>query len=151
MWDVNLFTSSWDRQVKCFISWKHQPNCVAIDVFSLNWNQFRRYLFQPFCLISRCLAKIWMDEVEVLVFYNVMSHEAWFPLAVELAFDHSRLFPLDEHSGKTPASLTGNFSLNRLVIVREQCVAQDIPPNVCNLLLEGNRSSTYRLGLSWNC
>ncbi len=59
MWptNVDLFASSWNRQLESFASWKHQLESLAIDGFSLNWGHFTGYLFPSFGLIARCLSK----------------------------------------------------------------------------------------------
>ena len=98
IWPVNvdLFASSWNKQLKCFVSWKHQPENLAIDAFSLNWVQFTGYLFPPFCLIARCLSKVRMDQAEVTLVTPFWPTQAWFPLAVELTCDRPRLFPVSK-------------------------------------------------------
>ena len=98
IWPVNvdLFASSWNKQLECFVSWKHQPESLAIDAFSLNWGQFTGYLFPPFCLIARCLSKVRMDQAEVTLVTPFWPTQAWFPLAVELTCDRPRLFPVSK-------------------------------------------------------
>ena len=94
--NVDLFASSWNRQLENFVSWKHQPESMAIDAFSLNWGQLTGYLFPPFCLKACCLSKIRSDEVEVTLVTPLWPTQAWFPLVVELACDYPRLIPWSE-------------------------------------------------------
>ena len=93
---VDLFASIWNRQLDCFVSWKHQPNCLALDAFSLNWRDIRGYLFPPFNLISRCLSKIRRDGALVTLVTPFWPTQPWFPLAVELACDEPRLIHQSE-------------------------------------------------------
>ena len=94
--NVDLFASAWNRQLDCFVSWKHQPDCAAVDAFSRDWSRLRGYLFPPFSLLSRCLSKIRMDEAEVTLVTPCWPTQAWFPLAVEIACDYPRLLPMTE-------------------------------------------------------
>ena len=88
---IDLFASSWNRQLDCFVSWRHQPDSQAVDAFSLNWKSMKGYLFPPFCLIPRCLSKIRWDEATVTLVTPFWPTQAWFPLAVELVCDSPRM------------------------------------------------------------
>lgn len=90
---VDLFAASWNKQLDCFVSWRNQPDCLALDALSLNWRRMRGYLFPPFCLVSRCLAKIRRDKALVTLVTPLWPTQPWFPLAVELVCDVPRLLP----------------------------------------------------------
>lgn len=81
--DVDLFSSSWNAQLKSFVSWRPQPNAMAVNAFSLNWSGFRGYLFPPFSLISRCVDKIRRDKANVVMVCPVWPTQPWFPVLLE--------------------------------------------------------------------
>ena len=62
---VDLFSASWYKQLDYFVSWKHQPDALALDKLSLNWRWMRGSSFPLFCLIARCLSKIRRDKATV--------------------------------------------------------------------------------------
>ena len=53
--DVDLFASRVDAQLKSYVSWRPDPDAMAVDVFTLDWSKFRAFWFPPFSLISRVL------------------------------------------------------------------------------------------------
>ena len=53
--DVDLFASRVNAQLKSYVSWRPDPDAMAVDVFTLDWSKFRAFCFPPFSLISRVL------------------------------------------------------------------------------------------------
>ena len=53
--DVDLFASRVNAQLKSYVSWRPDPDAMAVDVFTLDWSKFRAFCFPPFTLISRVL------------------------------------------------------------------------------------------------
>jgi hypothetical protein len=49
LWEpkVDLFASAWNRQLDFFVSWKPQPEAMAVDAFSINWIILKGYAFPP--------------------------------------------------------------------------------------------------------
>ena len=90
---VDLFASIWNKQLDLFVSWKPQPDNLAVDALSLNWRWIRGYLFPPFCLISRCLTKIRRDNAVVTLVTPLWPSQPWFPLVLELTCDKPRILP----------------------------------------------------------
>ena len=56
--EVDLFADRLNTQKKQYVSWKPDPGAIATDAFSINWKSLTAYLFPPFSMIARCLAKI---------------------------------------------------------------------------------------------
>ena len=56
--NVDHFGSCVNRRVEPFVSWQSDPDAMTSNVFSLNWDNFRRYIFPPYCLITRILQKL---------------------------------------------------------------------------------------------
>ena len=55
---VDLFTSRLNYQLKPFVSWRPDPEAMAIDAFSLDWREKIFYAFPPFPLIKRTRARV---------------------------------------------------------------------------------------------
>ena len=81
--DIDLFASilnNFNYQIKTYVSWKHDPEAIAIDPFMLSWEMYNLYAFPPFSLIGRVLLKITDDQAEGLLIVpiglpNVGTHD----------------------------------------------------------------------------
>ena len=77
---IDLFASRLNNQTPKFVSWKPDPEAMAIDAFSLKWNQWDKiYIFPPFSLIQRVLQKLNVDEAEALVIVPDWPTAVWYP------------------------------------------------------------------------
>ena len=91
--DIDLFSSAWNAQLPAFVSWRPQPGAYAVNAFSLNWGSWRAYLFPPFALILRCLAKIRRDRANVVFICPAWPTQPWFPDLLEMVIDFPRVIP----------------------------------------------------------
>ena len=56
---VDMFATRLNRQTGNFVSWRPDPDAVAVDGFSLNWAEYALiYAFVPFSLVCRTLLKL---------------------------------------------------------------------------------------------
>lgn len=92
--NVDLFASSWNRQLSRFYAWRPQPEAIGTDAFSVSWTALEGYLFPPFGLIARCLSKIVRDQATVTMVTPFWSSSPWFPLLLRLASDVALILPL---------------------------------------------------------
>ena len=90
---VDLFASSWNKQLDQFVSWGRQPDALAVDAFSLDWTGIGGYAFPPFCLIQRCLMKSLRDQAELTLVTPLWPAQTWFPLLLELACEPALILP----------------------------------------------------------
>ena len=91
---VDLFASRLNNQVKCYVSWRPDPQAVAVDAFMLNWSCFHLgYLFPPFSLIGRILQKIEQDKARVILIAPTWATQPWFPKILRLSTAVPRLLP----------------------------------------------------------
>jgi hypothetical protein len=91
--EVDLFASSWNRQLKRFISWQPQPDALSVNAFTMNWRPLRGYAFPPFGLIPKCLSKLRTDRAEVTLVAPVWPSQPWFPVLLELAVQPPLILP----------------------------------------------------------
>ena len=54
---VDLFAPRLNYQLKPYVSWRPDPEAMAIDAFSLDWREQYFYTFPPFSLINRYFRK----------------------------------------------------------------------------------------------
>lgn len=76
--NVDLFASYNTAQVESFISWLPDPYSIAVDAFSIEW-QDQFYAFPPFNLISRVLSKINNEKVFGIVVVPDWNTQPWYP------------------------------------------------------------------------
>ena len=82
--DIDLFTSRINKQYKKYVSYRPDPNAIAINAFSLDWADLKFYAFPPFSVISTVLSKMEMDQAEGICILPNWPSQAWYPKATHL-------------------------------------------------------------------
>ena len=91
---IDLFASRLNHQTPKFVSWKPDPEAMAIDAFSLKWNRWDKvYIFPPFSLIQRVLQKLSRDEAEALVIIPNWPTAVWYPQMMRCLVDKPVMIP----------------------------------------------------------
>ena len=62
--DVDLFASRVNAQLKSYVSWRPDPDAMAVDAFTLDWSKCRAFCFPSFSLISRVLQTLDLYQAE---------------------------------------------------------------------------------------
>ena len=75
---IDLFASRLNTKLDRFVSWRPDPDAVAVDAFTMDWSNTFFYAFPPFCLITRCLQKITFDHAEGLLVVPVWPSQSWY-------------------------------------------------------------------------
>jgi hypothetical protein len=91
--DVDLFADRLNTQKKRYVSWKPDPGAIATDAFSISWNQLTAYLFPPFSMIARCLAKVKKDQATAIVVTPVWHAQPWYPTILGMTVSQQILLP----------------------------------------------------------
>ena len=55
--DIDMFASRLNFQIKPFVSWRPDPESIAVDAFYYDWSNKFIYCFPPFSVIQRVLRK----------------------------------------------------------------------------------------------
>lgn len=82
--EIDLFASRSNAKCKTFISWKQDPDAIAVDAFTVNWKHTYFYAFPPFSLILKCLRKIIDDGATGILVFPYWPSQPWFPLLQNL-------------------------------------------------------------------
>ena len=77
--ETDLFATCLNAKCKLYVSFKPDPNAFVVDAFTQNWNDIKDYVFPPFSLIGRILAKIKQDETSITVIVPCWQTQLWFP------------------------------------------------------------------------
>ena len=82
--DIDLFASRLNKQFPSYVAYRPDPESIAIDAFSINWENLKFYAFPPFSVITAVLKKIQEDKaIGVCVLPNWPT-QAWFPKAIKM-------------------------------------------------------------------
>lgn len=82
--DVDLFASRANAKSQCYISWKPDPEAMAVDAFTINWREYYFYAFPPFSLLLKLFRKIVDDEATGIVVFPYWPSQPWFPIMKKL-------------------------------------------------------------------
>ena len=72
--DIDMFASRLNYQTLPNVSWGPDPQAMAVDAFTLNWNFSLIYAFPPFSPIAPVLKKIQEDQAEVIMVVPKWTH-----------------------------------------------------------------------------
>ena len=56
--DIDLFASRLNKQLPDYVVYRPNPESIAIDAFTINWEKLKFYAFPPFSVIAAVLKKI---------------------------------------------------------------------------------------------
>lgn len=91
--NIDLFATRLNNQLSTYCSWKPDPGSAHVDAFSLNWSNYAFYAFPPFSLVPRCVQKIIQDKAKGILVVPLWTTQSWFPLVLQLLYDHPRILP----------------------------------------------------------
>jgi len=90
---IDLFADRLNTQMTRYVSWKPDPFALATDAFTIKWTEEVGYIFPPFCLIGRVMAKVQREEATATLVAPVWSSQPWYPLILESVIDYPVLLP----------------------------------------------------------
>ena len=82
--DIDCFASRANAQLDTYVSRQPDPFATHIDAFSINWGNFKTYLFPPFSVINRVLQKLRVDKATALCVLPQWTTQAWWPQVQEM-------------------------------------------------------------------
>ena len=135
---VDLFTSRLNYQLKPFVSWRPDPEAVAID-----WREQYFYAFPPFSLINRVLQKVEQDQSQGIIIVPMWNTQVWFPRLLHLLIDFPVTLP------KGPRTLLLPFNREKahpsgMQIIRNSLTARGISQKAAKVILQSWRETTHK-------
>lgn len=127
--EIDLFASRLNKVVPNFISWSRDSSAVAVDAFSVSWQQFARpYAFPPISLMASVLDKLYYSQGTVLLLvFPIWPSQPWFPTLLHLLCSEIYEFSaqnLTSNGWKVPkwtmgaALVTSTIALTRAFLLR---------------------------------
>ena len=68
---LDLFVPCIDYLIDRYISWKSDPEALAVDAFSIKWNTEFHYIFPLFSLLGEVTVNIYRDKTEAIVVFTI--------------------------------------------------------------------------------
>ena len=79
LFDVDLFASKLNWQVRKYVSYLPDRKAFAVDAFSISWGQFiNAYAFPPFSILGQVLQKVEEEGVKLTLIAPIWATQPWF-------------------------------------------------------------------------
>ena len=85
--DIDLFATRINKQIDAYVSWQPEPEAIAVDAFSICWNDSYLYMFPPFSLVGKVLSKIALDQAHGIIVVPDWPGQVWYPQMLSMAQD----------------------------------------------------------------
>ena len=114
---IDLFASFHNKKMDIFCTWDHHPQALAVDAFSMSWNQMFAYAFPPICLIPKVLQHMRLGQCQVILIAPQWPRRHWYPDLLEMCIANPIKLPLRQDLLRQPKSIIYHpdpkvFSLN---------------------------------------
>ena len=90
---VDLFASRLNKQMKQYVSFRPDPEALAVDAFSLSWQDLHFYAFPPFSVITAVLRKVMRDQAKGIIVVPRWKTQVWWPMLMRLLDQDPVLLP----------------------------------------------------------
>ena len=92
--EVDLFADRTNFQHPIYMSWKPDPQAIHTDAFTVKWHgRGLLYLFPPFCMIGKCLAKIQAEQVTAIMITPTWQAQTFYPRLLQMSVEDPILLP----------------------------------------------------------
>ena len=134
--DIDLFASRLNRQILKFVSFRPDPQSIAVNVFIMDWGDKGFYAFHTIHH-SRVLQKIWKDRTLDIVIVPDWPNQIWYCLYLNTVIREIVIYPRSNPlilpiSGSSHP-LHRTLQLRQTLISRKKC-----NPNIHVLACKSN-------------
>ena len=92
--EVDLFASRLSTQLPTFVSWRPDPEAMAMDAFMISWTGMKAYANPPWSVVGRVLAQVQQQEADIILIPPVWKYQPWYQALLEMCVDLPRLLPM---------------------------------------------------------
>ena len=94
---IDLFASRACHQIQSYMSWKPDPQSLAVDVFQQNWQtRGLTYAFPPFSLIGKVVRKVRMEKATSILITPHWPAQSWYNQILEICIRNPLLLTSQE-------------------------------------------------------
>ena len=87
--NIDLFATRCNAKCLRYVSWKRDPESIAIDAITISWKGYFFYAFPPFSLILKTIKKIRNDNAWGILIVPEWPSQPWYPLFKSLRISDS--------------------------------------------------------------
>jgi len=119
--NIDLFATRINKQVEKYVSWHPEPDCYAIDAFSIRWNSYLYYIFPPFSIIGKVVNKILIDNSNVILVVPDWPTQHWYPIVIKMASYQPMIIPLAKSNlvlKHSPAQVHQLYKKLQLLVIK---------------------------------
>jgi hypothetical protein len=150
LFDVDLFASKLNWQVRKYVSYLPDRKAFAVDAFSISWGQFiKAYAIPPFSILGQVLQKVEEEGVKLTLIAPIWATQLWF--FKNTTSNGSRQLHSSEHvqSPSTPfrpeqTSFNSVDETNCVSVIRNSLRNFNIPEKAVDIMLSSWKESTKR-------
>jgi hypothetical protein len=95
--NIHLFASRINHQLKPYVSYRPDPEAIAVNAFHISWTHYSLYAFPPFSVIMQVLQKIQEDQATGIVVIPNWPTQVWWTRAMDMLVQQPVLLPRDKH------------------------------------------------------
>lgn len=95
--NVDMFASKANHQISPYVSYLPDVNALAINAFSLNWADYKSYIFSPFSVLGTVLQKLEEEQAEAVVIAPIFTTQPWFPKLLQMTVTIPSILPKSKH------------------------------------------------------
>jgi hypothetical protein len=114
--EIDLFASRITAKCVNYISWKPDPDAIAVDAFTVSWKSNFFYAFPPFTLMLKCVQKIINDRATGIMIFPYWPSQPWFPLLQRLIVSETLYMDPNRHIKQFCCSRTRSQRFNHLTL-----------------------------------
>ena len=140
--DIDMFASRLNKQIQKFISWKPDPDAMAIDAFAIRWSENLIYAFPPFGLTGRLVQKVRLDKAEVVLVAPIWITQNWYTAVLQMLVMDPLFLIVTDKTLKIPQSDKVHSLVNKLHLM------------ICRISGDPSKREIYQASLlksSWRC
>ena len=130
------------KGLKPFVSWRPDPEAMAVDAFSLDWREQHFYAFPPFPLINRVLQKMEQDQGQGIIIVPMWNTEVWFRRFRHRLIDFPVTLPKGSRTLLLPFNRKKTHPLHKKLILlackfsgipsQQEAFRKKLPKSYCN-------------------
>lgn len=76
--EIDLFATRINNQLDRYVSFRPDPNCIAVNAFIIDWKHLEFYAFPPFICLPKVIQKLCNDEATGILVVPDWPNQPWY-------------------------------------------------------------------------
>ena len=114
---IDLFASRINFQIEKYVAWMPDGQAEFIDAFSQDWSNIFAYIFPPFSLIGRVIAKVRKDQASCIMIVPQWPSQIWWTALMKLLIDNPVVIEVNQGTLTIPNTTKQHPLTNKLKLL----------------------------------